>query len=165
MNIVVGSTSNIKVEAVKEACAKLGISASVSGVDAPSLQNAQPVDFEEIYDGACNRAEFAQHKMPNCVAIGIESGIFTFSHVTLDIALIVVLHNGKKVITTSSGLRFPSVCVEVAEERGFESTTVGDIISKSHGGVSFDPHSTLTGGKVTRKDTLVVALEIALKQI
>jgi hypothetical protein len=55
--------------------------------------------------------------------------------------------------------------VEIAEERGFETTTVGSVITERLGGDPTDPHSVLTNGKVTRTMTLVDALTIALQQL
>lgn len=168
MNITLGSTSTHKLAAVESACKTLGLEAMVSGVKTLSGQNEQPVGFEETYNGALTRATSAQAQRLYTIAIGIESGIFRFGATpkTLDIAVIVVITpGGRQIVTTSEGIQFPENCVKIADERGFEITTVGSIISEKFGGDPSDPHSILTDGKVTRKATLVGALVTAFKQL
>ena len=166
MDIIIGSTSTHKLDAVRQACQKLGLEAVVSGVKTSSGQNEQPVGFDETFGGALTRAMSAQSQKPDEIAIGIESGIFRFGIMTLDMAVIVVLTpDGQQIVTTSEGVQFPEECVKIAEERGFDTTTVGSIITEQLGGDPTDPHSALTKGKVTRTMTLVDALTIALKQL
>ncbi len=169
MNIIVGSTSKQKIDAVTKACRELGITATVTGTKTRSGQNEQPVGYYETLSGAITRARGAQEEFPDTVAIGIESGIFDISSVspvTVDKAVIVIiLPDGQQIITTSPGVVFPQECIEIAAERGFETTTVGSVIAEKLGGDPADPHATLTKGKVTREMTLVAALKIALAQL
>lgn len=171
MHITLGSTSEHKLAAVVLACRRLGLSqAAVEGVKTSSGQNEQPVGFDETFGGALQRATSAQIQKPNTIAIGIESGIFRFkavgTKVTLDIAVIVILTiEGRKIITTSSGIQFPEEYVNIAEGLGFKTVTAGSVVSDKLGGDPTDPHSTLTEGCITRRDTLVDALAVALKQL
>ncbi len=166
---MVGSTSPHKLEAVREACRILGLSATVDGAKTLSGQSEQPVGFDETFRGAINRATSIKIRFPRSIAIGIESGIFRFlpeAPTTLDIAAIVLLTpDGREVLTTSEGVQFPEHCVKVAEDCGFLSTTVGSIVAESIGGDPTDPHATLTNGRVTRAMTLVNALKTALLQL
>ncbi|MEK7172587.1 MAG: hypothetical protein AAB740_01245, partial [Patescibacteria group bacterium] len=73
--------------------------------------------------------------------------------------------DGRRIITTTPGVIFPEDCVAIAKERGFVTTTVGSIIAEKLGGDPTDPHSTLTKGAVSRVQTLVAGLIIALSQI
>ena len=169
MKIALGSTSKHKLDAVHEACQQLGLPIEIQGVKTSSGVNEQPVGFEETFEGALARAEEVQDQFPGVIALGIESGIFRLGENnihTLDLAVIVlILPTGKKIVTTSSGVQFPEVCVREADRRGFDTTTVGSIVTEKFGGDPTDPHSVLTNGKVTRKKTLVDALVIALRQI
>ncbi len=168
MNITLGSASTHKLDAVRQACERLGLEAIVSGVKTSSGQNEQPVGFDETLAGALTRGTTAQTQKPEAVAIGIESGIFRFgaTPITLDIAVIVVLTNdGRQIITTSEGIQFPEEYVRIAEKRGFKTTTVGSVITEHLGGDPTDPHSVLTKSKVTRTKTLVDALVIVLRQL
>ena len=165
INIVLGSTSTHKLDAVQQACKKLGLEATVTGAKTSSGQNEQPVGLKETFDGALTRAVSARSQNPDSVAIGIESGIFRFG-ITLDIAIVVILtSDGRQIVTNSEGIQFPEEYVKTAEERGFKTTTVGSVITEQLGGDPTDPHSILTNGKVTRTMTLVNALMIALQQL
>lgn len=73
--------------------------------------------------------------------------------------------NGQKLVGTSAGIEFPKEAVEAARARGFETTTAGSVITETLGGSSTDPHSTLTQGKVSRKEILVEALMTVLSRV
>lgn len=169
MDIVVGSTSEHKLGAVKQACVRLGRAVGVSGTKTASGQNEQPVGLEETYSGALTRAQLAKRQYPDRIAIGIESGILRIgreSPMTIDIAVIVVLPDADRcIVTTSQAIVFPERCVELAESRGFATTTVGSVIAEEFGGDATDPHATLTDGRVRRMETLVDAVALALRQI
>ena len=72
--------------------------------------------------------------------------------------------DGKSFMSTSAGVEFPKEAVETARFKGFDSTTVGSVIAETMGGSSTDPHSFLTGGKVSRKEILSQAIESVLAQ-
>jgi inosine/xanthosine triphosphatase len=169
MKIILGSTSTHKLAAIAEACENLQIEANVKGVKTDSGINEQPVRLDETFKGALTRAEGAHKQSPDSTAIGIESGIFRFgeqnSH-TLDLAIVVLItEDGRKIVTTSSGVEFPQQCVEEAGRRGFDTTSVGSVVTEQFGGDPTDPHSVLTDNKVTRTMTLVDAIVVALRQI
>lgn len=170
MNIVLGSTSPQKMDALRIALKKLEIESVVLGLKTSSGQNEQPVGFDETYKGALMRAKSAKGNSTDYVSVGIESGLFRLSEgkrfVNMDMAIIVVLTpDGRRIVTTSSGIVFPKKLVNIAYVRGFSKTTVGSVIAEKLGGDPTDPHATLTKGKITRMDTLVDALVTALKQI
>lgn len=163
MKIVVGSTSPHKLEAVREACQRIGLDAEVVGCKAPSHVNEQPVGFDETLQGAGNRATFATVFTNADVAIGIENGLVSY---LLDVAVIVLITaDDRRIVTTSTGVRFPRDCYDEAAERGFSRTTVGSVFAEKYGGDATDPQSTITKNKVSRKDMLVQALMAALAQI
>lgn len=163
-NFVVGSTSEHKLNAVREACKKLGIEAYVSGEETYSNQAEQPTGFHCTLRGAINRARGVQRD--GFHAIGIESGIFEYGSVALDIAIIAIFTaNGALIVTNTSGIMFPEEYVVEARRRGFPTTTVGSVIAEKLGGDPTDPHSTLTDGKITRQQLLTDALVVALKQL
>lgn len=168
MKVVLGSTSGHKLEAVKKACQLVGLQAEVVGVKTTSGVNEQPVGFEETFTGAHNRATEARLTDSSAIAVGVESGIFWLTQgIVLDLAVVVVLipHEEGTIVTSSSGIGFPEKYVRIAQERGFDSTTVGSVITEYLGGDSTDPHSTLTDGKVKRQATLVEAIGNALRQL
>lgn len=167
--IITGSTNEQKLMAVRMACSELKIEPlNFLKCKTHSGQNEQPMGFDQTYSGALARAQQAREQHPEAIAIGIESGIFRFVHnsVTLDIAVIVILTpDNREIVTTSTGIKFPEEHVRKAKERGFKTVTVGQIIHEKKGGDKSDPHSMLTDGKVSRTETLVDGLKIALKQL
>ena len=171
MKIKVGSGNSDKIRAVQEACTILGIPAIPFGIDIPSEVNSQPFGFNEIYTGAFNRALGARGNNSEVVAIGIENGIVAMqrpgaSIEYLDTAVIVIINEqGDDFVTTSPGIRFPAYYVDKAQQAGFETTTAGSIIAHELGGSSSDPHSTITNGTVSRHQTLVTGLVVALRQL
>lgn len=173
MGIVVGSTSSIKLEAVCQACIHLNLGVSVVGVKAESGQNIQPVGFNETWRGAMNRAQRGRLIKPQRIAIGIENGIYRFTTkdggMTIDRATVIVItKNHKLVVTQSVETEFPEDCVRIADQRGFDKTTVGAVIAEMYGGRADDPHSTISKGAVSRttliKATVIRALKLIPKE-
>ena len=75
MKIIVGTTNKAKINAVREAITKIGMTADVEGIEAASLVSAQPKSDEETVDGAINRAQDALSKKQADLAIGLEGGV------------------------------------------------------------------------------------------
>jgi non-canonical (house-cleaning) NTP pyrophosphatase len=160
MIIALGSANPIKLEAVREAIAALGLSTEIVAIDAPSGVNAQPVG-EETLVGARHRAAEALRLCPQAThALGIENGLFSEDGVWHDAAMVVLLTpKGQETSFHSPSVIVPNDCVEEARIRGFATTTVGTVIAERFGGNPSDPHTTLTGGKTNRKDLLITALK------
>jgi len=163
--IKLGSTSAHKLEALKEACVRIGIEVEIAGSPAESKINAQPYGFDETYKGAMNRARNTQLENSQATAVGIENGIVPIGDRFVDLAVVVVLtSDGQSFVGTSAGIEFPKETVEEARKRGFETTTAGDVMAETMGASKTDPHSTLTGGKVSRKEILVEAVSAVLSR-
>ena len=169
LKITVGSTSQHKLGAVRNACETLGLDAIIVGVAAASGQDDQPVGLEATYYGALARAIAAQAGNPHSITIGIEGGYLRCggpAPITLCVAIVaVLLPDGRRIITTSNSILLPEEHVLEAERRGCKLTTVGAVIAEKLGGDPTDPHTTLTGGRITRTMTLTNALIIALQQL
>lgn len=169
LNVVVGSTSRHKLDAIRNACAELGIDADVLGVRTISGQHEQPSGLDETIAGALRRANEAQKAESGSTAIGIESGIIINRfpiEVVIDLAVVVILTpEGKRIITTSAGIEFPSQDASTAFGRGFSTTTVGSVIAERTGCDPTDPHAYLTNGKVSRAKLLTDAVVAALAQL
>ncbi len=166
VGLVLGSTSVHKIDAVKEACAKIGIKVEIKGVSAKSEINEQPYGLEETYRGALNRAKNSQKENNKMFAMGIESGIIPIDDKFIDLAVVIVLTpDGKSFMGTSAGIEFPKYAIEEARLRGFETTTAGSIVAEKLGGSETDPHSTLTNGKISRKELLVDAIVSVLSEV
>lgn len=164
--LCLGSTSAHKLEALKEACLRIGLKTEIKTALVESDINMQPYGFEETYQGALNRAKHTQAENPKSLAIGLENGIIAIKDKFVDVAVIVVLMpNNQEFVGTSVGIEFPKEAVETARVRGFHITTVGSVIAETMGGSGTDPHSTLTHGKVSRKEILVDAISAVLSRV
>lgn len=161
ITIAVGSTSVHKVNAVKRACAALGIEAEVVGVSATSRVNEQPCGWDETVVGAFNRAHGAvEHVLSDAWCIGIESGVMLSGGHAVDLAAIYVRRpDGKGWCGSTSGTPFSFDDFEEARRRGFKTTTVGLVMSERTGCDKTDGTAYLTGGRITREDTLVDGLK------
>ena len=165
-NIILGSTSNHKLESIKKACINLGLSFNVLGIKTKSGQNEQPFGMDETFAGALARAKSAQEAYPLEIAIGIESGIISTNKpkaISLDLAVIVLLFKEQMIVTTSNGMTFPQKYVNAAKRKGFQNVTVGSVVASKIGGDATDPHSILSNASLSRQETLVKAIEVALR--
>lgn len=169
MRVVVGSTSQHKIEAVRQAFRELfpKFSIKVVGVKTASDIGEQPVGNREILKGATNRVvqcKYLYKKANWCV--GIENGIIKVSAKWFDIAWVVVINKDwQRAIAPSAGVLFPKEYVEEAKKRGFKKTTVGSVIAEKTGCDGTDPYPYLTGGRITRNGLLVEAIKIAVAQL
>ncbi len=168
ISVVVGSMSQQKLAAVREACRRLGFSKiEVIGCQTVSGVNEQPVDMAETLTGAFNRVQQARAAEPKrLIWLGIESGIFRAPHleVSIDLAVIAIMRpDGRCSFATSTGLGFPEVYVSKAEAQGFATTTVGSVIAQDMKCDSANPHAALTGGRLNRSDTLVHGIMAAFQ--
>lgn len=164
--IALGSTSEHKLMALKNACINLGLSFEIIGLKTKSGQNEQPIGLDETFAGALTRAKSVQKKYSQDIAIGIESGIISTTKsplTSLDLAVVVLLYGEDMIVTTSSGMVFPQKYFNIAKRKGFKENTVGGIIASKLGGDATDPHLTLSNGLLSRQETITKAIEIALR--
>jgi len=174
IKIIAGSTSEHKLNAITETFREVypNVQIIVNGVKTASEVNEQPVGFEEIFQGACNRLEETKRLVQEAYdfAVGIENGVFSVETgkraIWFDVGLVIIEDkDGRQGYGLSSGIEFPQKYVDKAKEAGFETTTVGEIIAKEMGGDKTDPQSILSQGLVSRREMLKQALKIALGQL
>ena len=110
----VGSTSEPKLAAVRRALAPFAPEARVEGVAVPSGVPEQPVGWEEIVEGACNRARRAASE-PCDLGVGIEDGLVAVpdgrggtQHMNVGCAA--VLRDGRVSLGFTSGFAYPPGC-------------------------------------------------------
>ncbi len=163
--IQLGSTSAHKLEALQEACRRVGITTQITSFASPSEINAQPFGSEEIFRGAMNRARNARKNNLRAAALGVESGIISIGEKFVDRAIVVLLvPDGKSFVGASKDFELPRDAVFRAQTMGFAHTTIGDVIAESIGGSSTDTHTTLSGGKISRKALIADAIVDILTQ-
>jgi inosine/xanthosine triphosphatase len=167
MIINVGSTSKHKVGAVDKALKALSLfEFDVVSHDVPSGVRSQPYGLDETSQGAINRAQGCWSR--GAYSVGIEGGIITLPtyyspNPALCLAVIcLVTPDGKCFFSTSAGMQFPDYAVLEARKLG---TTVGKVLSDAFGGDHTDPRSIVSKGRMSREDSLVEAVKLALIQV
>jgi non-canonical (house-cleaning) NTP pyrophosphatase len=171
LKVVVGSKSEHKLKAVREALDELSIKAEVVSVAAPSGVNEQPVkspERDEVFDGAMNRASLAHEDGEFHLSIGIENGIEFKKTNTLafvsDFAQVVLLATRGAYVATSAGHAVDIADAEEARRRGFDKHTVASVTAERTGCDATDATPHYTGRRMTRVELLKQAVKLALCQ-
>ena len=173
LKIGTGTKSKHKIGAIEAACILVGATAEITGDETETNVPAQPKGFAQILRGAKNRARASRKLRPELdVWMGIEIGILEEIDdegvgVSIDVAVIVILFGDGEndwVYSLSPGVTFPQEYIDAWSGDGRRGT-VGEIIATRIGGSSTDPHSALTGGRLTRAQTLVDGVKAALLQL
>lgn len=145
MKVVIASTSELKVQAVKNAFNDPSI--EFIAVKADSNVSEQPMN-EQTLTGAFNRIDDARRLSPGAdFYVSIENGIFEEDGKFIDRAIVTIGNEtSDPVVTYSDGVEFPKNAVEETRKRGFDQWTVGKVMAemlivKSHS----DPHLDLSG--------------------
>jgi inosine/xanthosine triphosphatase len=115
----VGTTNAPKLAAVRSALEPYAPNAAVEGVAVESGVPAQPLGWEEIVRGACNRARRAGTSGPCDLGVGIEDGLVPLpdaagapQHVNVGCAAVA---RGEQVwLGFSSGFAYPPACTQRA---------------------------------------------------
>lgn len=174
VRIAVATANSLKVAAVRasfERCFPHSL-IRVHALAADSHINAQPVGYDETRTGARNRLAGVREAVRNgrekCdFLVAVENGIVELAGKWFDFAWVLVEDDDGVVFEAVSGaIPFPSELVAQAKEKGFESTTVGDMIAATYPEAnSKDPHETLTCELLTRVDFLKQAVSNCIGQI
>jgi non-canonical (house-cleaning) NTP pyrophosphatase len=180
-HIALGSRDARHLAALQSACRFLGMEKTViQPFPVDSGQHAQPEGWDAIFRGAWKRAKGSLEKIPQSAGwdmdktfgVGIESGIHRFKSpmsITIDLALIVITNPmGAVYVAASPGVRFPESAVKAAAEAGFETTSVGNVIVQRSGHVGIedmDPHTVLTGGRLSQHGLLTEGIMTAFRMI
>ena len=120
LDIVVGSTNHVKVEAVRDVMEKVFGDVRVTGTEVDSGVPDQPFE-EQTRQGAINRARAAlgDHDM----AVGIEAGVFEKDEGLYDIQYCAIIdRSGRITVGTGSGFMYPPAVAELVRK----GQTVGE---------------------------------------
>jgi inosine/xanthosine triphosphatase len=118
----VGSTNPPKLEGVRSALAALSCDVAVEGIDLESGVPDQPLGFEEIVEGARNRAEGARRCGACDLAVGYEDGLVAIPEpdgTWFNVGCAAVSDGVRISLGLSSGFSYPPACSQraVAERR------------------------------------------------
>lgn len=162
MKIAIGTTSELKTRALKEALNKLGVEAEISSIKTDSGVSSQPFDYEETTQGAKNRATSAFEKENPEMAIGIESGLIEIEGNYFDIACVYIKTKEDESFAYSAGYFTPKWIIDEIKET---NTEYGYITQRLSGDAEKDPFKYFSEGKIKREELLSQAIEIALVKI
>ncbi len=168
--IVVGSTSDVKLEAVKAAVAELGLDVDVEGVKAASGVDEQPLG-PVAFTGAAQRIEHAERLCPDAaVYVAIENGIFREGDAFVDRAVVMVKVGDQTEVTLSDGVVFPAEFVAMSVASNLTVTAGKYMAEAGFVHKHDDPHSDIDllewpGLRKSRADILRETLLEALKEL
>lgn len=168
MKIGVGSTNQVKVNAVKETIPLYDMlkEAEVVPMDVPSDVSAQPTSLQETIDGAKNRARKAYEG--NDLGIGLESGLFEVPHTKTGMmdTTACAIYDGKEFhIGLSAAFEYPVKVTELVQagthdiSQAFyeQKLTANEKLGAAEGAIGI-----LTKGRLTRIGYTKQALTMAL---
>ena len=173
MIVVVGSTNEAKVFAVKEVIQESSFfpNAQVLSFSAISNVSEQPLTLEETMRGAKNRARDAFSKCKCNWSFGIESGLMETSHATtgfLCISICSIFDGKNDFIGLSTGFELPPRILKLILDQKMDMNQ-----ACLHVGISQDVNlgskegliGILTKGKVGRKEYSKQCIETAVLQL
>lgn len=164
MLIAVGSTNPTKVVPVREVFMKHFPKAIIRGVSVPSGVKDQPMDIDEMYKGALNRAQNAIKKVKGAeYGVGIEGGLHKHSFGWFEHSIVVIVNKKNHIgIGASGGLVLPEIIMdsihkgknlEEAIDTHFKTTKIGEGIGM---------FGIMTKGVVTRSEGVKHGVAFAL---
>lgn len=160
MKLAIGTTSELKIRALKKALDEMGIEADVSSIKTESGVSNQPFGYEETTNGARNRALAALGNGIYDMAMGVESGLMKIGGNYFDIACIIIETKERvESISYSSGYFTPKWIVDEIKE---QKTEYGHITQRLSGDTEKDPLKYFSKNKMSREELLTQAIKIAL---
>jgi len=149
----VGSTNGPKIDAVRAALAAYGEGVEVSGLEVPSGVPDQPLGFDEIVEGARNRALAAHRAAPCDLAVGIEDGLVEIAGVPggpLNVGCAALTDGVRVSIGLSSGFAYPPAVSRTAADRRAPIGHLFDEFWEARRGARAEVPSAMTLGNVGR---------------
>jgi inosine/xanthosine triphosphatase len=132
MKVSVGTKNPIKTRAVKDVFTRVYDMVEVSMVDVKSGVSAQP-SGHEVMTGAKHRAERAFMLLKGAdLGVGIESGLFNFCGVLLDVQICSIFDGGIHTVGASPGFGYPEAVLE-GIRKGREVGSIMEVLSGVEG--------------------------------
>lgn len=163
ISIVVGSTNDIQIAAVKAAAAELGIEAEVEGLEADSGVPRQPYEALTTLMGAKFRADGIHGQRPGAYALAIQNGLVPKNGRTHDLAYVaIVTPHQKHFSRCSESVPVPAELVELSRASGW-TQTAGELEAARSGCDPGNPHRVWSDGKTDCQAILAQAVREALR--
>lgn len=151
----VGSTNPPKLAGVRAALTAFSRDVTIEGIEVESGVPDQPLGFEEIVEGARNRAERAQRGGECDLGVGYEDGLVAIPGPVgswFNIGCAAVSDGVRISLGLSSGFSYPPACSQRAVTERRPIGVLFDCLWRQHGGISPAPAQLSIGnvGKLTR---------------
>lgn len=163
MKIVIGTKSELKIRALKNALEKFKFDTEVISIKTESGVSSQPFGYEETIKGAKNRVISVFEKENPDIAVAVENGLISIEGGHFDIACVYIkTREGDESFAYSSGYFVPGWMIQEIKEN---KTELGFITQRLSGDSDKDPLKYFSSGKMKREELLSQAIEIALIKI
>lgn len=163
MKIAIGTTSELKVRALKSALDKYKVEAEIIPIKTDSGISKQPFGYEETIKGAENRAKKALKESGADFAMGVENGLMEIKENYFDLACIYIISkDGEESMALSSGVLMPGWMIDEVRKK---DTEIGEITTELSGDPEKDGFKYLSNGTVKREESLSQAILLALAKI
>lgn len=163
MKIAIGTTSELKIRALKKALEKFKFENEIISIKTESGVSNQPFGFEETTKGAKNRVMSIVEKENADIAVAVESGLIQIGGSYFDIACVYIkTKEGDESFAYSSGYFVPEWMIQEIKEN---NTELGFITQRLSGDLDKDPLRYFSNGQIKREELLSQAIEIALIKI
>src|SRR5699024_446494 len=130
MNIVIGSTNQTKIKAVKAVFPE----ANVHTASAPSDISAQPIGDNETLLGAMNRAKYLREIYPEMYGVGLDGGVMCVENNLFLNSFVVRITTNEKVYTAARRIiPLPDGFCRKPNQRNELSTLMDEFRNKENG--------------------------------
>jgi inosine/xanthosine triphosphatase len=149
IDIAVGSTNPVKVEAVRNVMERIFGQVRIFAYDVPSGVPEQPFG-DQTQKGAKNRARAALHD--HTLSVGIEAGVFEMFDTLYDFQYCAILdREGRYTIGTGSGFRYPDSVVELVRKGKTVGEAMKIVYGETNAGKTMGAIGILSKGQLDRR--------------
>lgn len=166
MLVAVGSTNRTKIQPVKTIFRKHFPAVVVKGIKIHSGVSDQPMNDEEMYTGALNRAKEALKKIPEAdYGVGIEGGLHKYSYGWFERSLVVIVNKkGDIGVGASGGLALPPPVINRIMKGKTLEQAVDEVFGTKKIGEGIGMFGVMTKGVVTRTSGVAHGVAFALSR-
>lgn len=164
MLISVGSTNPTKIQPVSDVFSHHFKDCKVRGVSVPSGVSEQPMDIDEMYKGALNRAINALQAVKDAdYGVGIEGGIHKQSFGWFEHSIVVIVNKKREIgIGASGGLVLPEIIMDSIHKGKNLEEAIDSHFNTNKIGEGMGMFGIFTKGVVTRSEGVRHGVAFAL---
>lgn len=164
MIVAVGSTNPTKIRPVKSIFSRHFKNVRIQGVKVNSGVKNQPMNNEEMYEGALSRARQALAKVEDAdFGVGIEGGVHKYKYGWFEQSLVVIVDkNGNIGVGSSGGLVLPNTVIDRIHQGKTLEEAVDELFGTKKIGEGIGMFGLFTNRVVTRSSGVKHGVAFAL---